>query len=112
MGTAWLDALILGSVTGQCTRLLHVERNSMTLTPFILYYIYPCRIRTCLLCSVFRIFFSRTPGGPCSSAYTFYFSLTIAKFEVKQANYVPHKADPGIGGSRDEEQQWGQNGEW
>lgn len=52
MGTAWLGALILGGVTGQCTRLLHVERNSVTLTPFILDY----GIRTCLLCFVFIIF--------------------------------------------------------
>lgn len=76
MGTAWLGALILGSVTGECTRLVQVERNSMTFTPFILIY----STRTCLLWFVFRFFFSRNPGGSCFSAYTFYFSLAIAKF--------------------------------
>lgn len=56
MGTAWLGGLILGSVTGQCTRLWHVERNSMTLAPFILAY----GMSTCLL-ALFSEFFSTKP---------------------------------------------------
>lgn len=72
---AWeqlVGALILGSVTGQCTRLLHVERNNMTFNPFVLAY----ATRTCLLCFVFRFFFSTEPQEVHGFLLTFFTFLS------------------------------------